>query len=167
MARTINPIIVIVAIVTLLLVVFRSPAGKETAVNTYSSVTGTVQDALQNNYILSFEPTKKAKSTKEAEEMKKQLDKAVAEYKSYLENDLGSQVKDTYDSTIHGLSVQLDQTQKLLKALGKKATGKADKHETLAIDKLQELFYKFKGDDLKKLGIQIKLEKDKLVHANH
>lgn len=118
------------AIVTLLLVVFRSPAGKETAVNTYSSVTGTVQDALQNNYILSFEPTKKAKSTKEAEEMKKQLDKAVAEYKSYLENDLGSQVKDTYDSTIHGLSVQLDQTQKLLKALGKKAIGKADKHET-------------------------------------
>lgn len=166
MARSINPVIIIVAIVTILLVIFRTPSGKDAAVNTYSSVTETVSDALQNNYILSFEPSTKAKTKEEADNIKKELDKAVQEYKSYLENDLGSKVKHTYDSTLHGLSVNIGETQQLLKALGKKAVGKANKHETLMTDKLYELFYKLKGDDLKRLGIKIKLEKDKAVHAN-
>ncbi|KAF3988455.1 hypothetical protein FT663_03307 [Candidozyma haemuli var. vulneris] len=167
MARTINPIIIIVAIVTILLVVFKTPGTKDKAVDTYSSVTDTVQDAWNNNYILSFEPTKKAKSTEEAEKLKNDLDQAVEDYRNYLEKDLGSKVKHTYDSATHGLSVQIEETQQLLKALGKKAVGKANKHETLLTDKLQELFYKLKGDDLKRLGIKIKLEKDKLVNINN
>lgn len=166
MARGINPIIILVAIVTVLLLVFRGSSNKDKAVDTFAAVTDSVSDAWNNNYILSFEPTKKAKSTEEAEKLKADLDQAVAEYREYLEKDLGSKVKHTYDSTLHGLSVQVDETQQLLKALGKKAVGKANKHEAILTDKLYELFYKLKGDDLKRLGIKIKLEKDKLVHAN-
>lgn len=159
----ISPIIFIVAIVSVLLLVLKNGKTKDTAVNTYSAVTESVQDALQNSYVLYFEPEKKPESAEEAEKLSKQLNEAVQEYRNYLEKDLGSKVQHTYDTSLHGLSVQIEQTQELLKALGSKAVGTANKQQTILTDKLYELFYKLKGDDLKRLGIKIKLEKDKLV----
>lgn len=166
MARTINPIIAIVAVVSILFLVLRSGKTKDSAVHAYSAVTDTVQDQLHNNYLLYFEPTAEPKSTEEAEKLKKQLDEAVQEYRNYLEKDLGSKVKHTYDTTLHGLSVQVEETQELFKALGQKAVGKANKQQTILADKLYELFYKLKGDDLKRLGIKVKLEKDKLMSSS-
>lgn len=161
MTRTTNAILALVGLITLLYLVFRTPAAQKEVVNAFDSVT----DSLQNLYVLYFEPIKESKTVKEAEEMKKNLDELVTSYQSYVEDQLGNKVKHRYDNTIHGLSIQLDQTQKLLTALGRKYTGKASKGEEITVDKLYELLYKLKGENFKKWGIKMKLEKDKKMFS--
>lgn len=157
-----NTIIAIVAFIALLFVVFRHPKTQAEVTNAYDSVA----DTLLSLYVLYFEPIKEATTAKEASDMKKTLDSIVSSYQTYIEKDLGNKVKHKYDATIHGLSILLDLTTQLLKALGKKATGKASKGDEIVVDKLYELLYKLKGEDLKKWGIQMKLEKDKKMFAS-
>lgn len=149
----------LVALIGLLLVLFRTPAAKQEIANQMDNV----QEQLQNSYMLYFEPLKETQTAKEAEEMKEHLAELTKSYLDYVENELGSKIKHTYDETINGVSVQLDTTQKILKALGKKYSNKANQQHEIMIDKLYELFYKVKGDDLKRWGIKLKLEKDKRI----
>lgn len=159
MARGTNAIVGLVALFALLLVLFRTPAAKQEIANQVENV----QEQLQNSYLLYFEPLKESKTAKEAEEMKDHLAELTKSYSDYVEKELGSKIKHNYDQTINGVSVQLDTTQKILKALGKKYSNKANQQQEIMIDKLYELFYKVKGDDLKRWGIKLKLEKDKHI----
>lgn len=159
MARGTNAIVGLVALFALLLVLFRTPAAKQEIANQVENV----QEQLQNSYLLYFEPLKESKTAKEAEDMKEHLAELTKSYSDYVEKELGSKIKHNYDQTINGVSVQLDTTQKILKALGKKYSNKANQQQEIMIDKLYELFYKVKGDDLKRWGIKLKLEKDKRI----
>lgn len=130
--------------------------------NVKDQVAGTydgVARALQGSYILNFEPLKEAKTQKEVDQAKKNLDSLLADYQKYIEKDLGSKIRYKYDETVQGFNIQIENSAGLLKALGKKAL----KDKDITLDKLNELFYKFKGNDLKRLGYKLKLEKDKLV----
>lgn len=159
MSRGLNTLIGLAALVALLVVVFKNPKTNEQLANTYDSVA----DSLQNSYVLYFEPTKKTTTEKEAEELKKHLESLTDSYKKYIEKDLGSTVKHHYDTAVNGLSIQLLDLPKVLKALGQKATKKGKQQHEIAVDKLYELFYTLKGDDLRKWGVQLKLEKDKRI----
>lgn len=149
----------IVALIALLWVVFKNPKTQEEL----SKHVDYVQESLQNSYVLYFEPLKESKTAKEAEEMKEHLAELTKSYLDYVEKELGSKIKHLYDETVNGISVQLDLTQKLLKALQKKATNLANQQQEIMIDKLYELFYRVKGEDLKRWGIKLKLEKDKKI----
>lgn len=159
MARGTNAIVAIVALIALLVILFRTPGTKEELAKHVDNV----QESLQNSYILYFEPLKESQTAKEAEEMKEHLADLAESYLDYVEKELGSKIKHKYDATLNGMSVQLDLTQKILKELGKKYSNKANQQQEIMIDKLYELFYKVKGDDLKRWGIKLKLEKDKSI----
>lgn len=147
----------IIALFVALWVLLKNPGTKEEL----SRQMDNVQELLQNNYILYFEPLKESKTAKEAENMKVHLKKLTDSYLNYVEKDLGSKIKHTYDDTVDGISLQLDLTHKALKELTKKYSNKANQQQEIMIDKLYELLYTLKGDDLKKWGIKMRLEKDK------
>ncbi|SGZ56006.1 CIC11C00000000239 [Sungouiella intermedia] len=159
MARGFNAIVGIVALIAVLWVVFKNPSTKAELAKHVDNV----QDLLQNNYMLYFEPLTEGKTPKEVEEMKQHLAELTESYLDYVQNELGSKIKHSYDDTVNGISVQLDLTQKALKKLTQKYSNKADQQQEIMVDKLYELFYTLKGDDLKKWGIKMKLEKDKRV----
>lgn len=159
MARGTNAIVAIVALIALLVVLFRTPGTKEEL----SKHVDSVQEQLQNSYLLYFEPLKETKTAKEAEELKQHIAELAESYLDYVEKELGSKIKHKYDTTLNGISVQLDLTQKVLLALTKKYSNKANQQQEIMVDKLYELFYTLKGDDLKRWGIKLKLEKDKRI----
>ena len=146
MTRALNTILGLGALIALFYVFFRHPKTQENLATAYDNV----NDSLQQSYILYFEPIKEKLTKEESSTMEKQMDELVKSYHQYVEKDLGSHVKHTYDTTLHGISIQLGHTKSLLNAVG-----------ATAVNKGEELFYKFKGDDLKRWGIRMKLEKDK------
>lgn len=157
MSRGFNAIVGIIAIIAALWVLLKNPSTKHELAKQVDNV----QEALHSNYVLYFEPLKESKTAKEAEEYKQHLADLTDTYLKYVEKDLGSKIKHSYDGTVNGISVLLDLTQKKLKALTQKYSNKANQQQEIMIDKLYELLYTLKGDDLKKWGIKLRLEKDK------
>lgn len=157
MSRGFNAVVAIIAIIAALWVLLKNPSTQQELAKQVDNV----QELLHNNYVMYFEPLKESQTAKEAEEYKKHLADLTDTYLKYVEKDLGSKIKHTYDGTVNGISLLLDLTQKKLKALTQKYSNKANQQQEIMIDKLYELLYTLKGDDLKKWGIKLRLEKDK------
>lgn len=152
MGKFINAVLGISALLTLVYICLGQ---------TRLGLVGTLDESLSNSYVLYFFPDKIPKSTEEEAKLKEQLTDLVDSYSTYVEKTLGSVVKHRYDTVLHGLAIQLRNSEELTNAFW----GESISLDKISAQNVLDVFYKLRQQDLEQWKIRLNVEKDAPVNV--